>query len=102
MGLVCDTTSSRCVGVQRAGDLCNPAVDLCGWGLSCNPGTNTCQTVGGIGAKCWDDYDCGDWTLYCDGDYSIEGVPSEQGGRSRLLESLGVPRGELCCEYLCA
>lgn len=102
MGLVCDTTSSRCVGVQRAGDLCNPAVDLCGWGLSCNPGTNTCQTVGGIGAKCWDDYDCGDWTLYCDGDYSIEGVCRQSKADGAACSNHWECQGANCVANICA
>jgi hypothetical protein len=102
MGLICDSTIDRCVEVQRAGDICNPDVDLCGWGLSCNPGTNTCQIVGGIGAKCRDDYDCGDWTLYCDGDYSLEGTCRQSKADGAACVDNWECQGSSCVAGMCA
>ena len=75
IGVACDVTINTCVGVLYAGELCNPSVDLCGYGLACDAATNSCRGGSGVGGPCLSDYDCGDASLYCDGGdgFDVEG-----------------------------
>lgn len=72
MGLTCDPTSTLCVLVQKAGEICNPDIDLCGTSLSCNSSTHTCTNAPNIGAPCVGQ--CSGYQVYCAYEDAYEGT----------------------------
>ncbi len=64
MGLTCDPTSTLCVSVQTAGEICNPDIDLCATSLVCNSDTHTCTSAPGAGESCT--WQCSGYQVYCD------------------------------------